>query len=146
MFEPGQQIELVYPTITNILHIDKAPRRLRQLYVHRTRDLVREPLTPSEYLRRPYIARSRWLILASEKAAEPPKQFYPGSSDNFRSPGTLWLAIYKPGETKPARLLGKQIEPTPKDRRLLMRLIHEAEGVHEGYELRIIAHDLRLIS
>ncbi len=66
MFQSGQQIELVYPVNTDIVFIENATRRVRNLYVHRIRDLVAEPLTPAEYLRRPYVARSRWLILASE--------------------------------------------------------------------------------
>jgi len=144
MFHHGQQIELVYPTITDILHVNSAPRRTRNLYVHRARDLVENPLTPLEYLRRPYVARSRWLILASEIAGERPKQFYVGTADNYRAPGTLRLALYEPGATKPFRLLGRQIEPTPHDRRLLMRLINRAAEIHKPLELRILADDMRL--
>jgi hypothetical protein len=144
MFSHGQQIELVYPTLTHILHINDAPRTVRQLYVHRVRDLVREPLTPSEFLRRPYVARGRWLILASEFAGERPKQFYPSSADNFRAPGTLRLALYEPGFDYPIRFLGKQIEPTPHDRRHLLRLIHRVADTHDGYDLRIVADDLRI--
>ena len=144
MFIHGQQIELIYPTITDILRIENAPRRIRQLYVHRVRDLVREPLTPAEFARRPYVARGRWLILASEFAGERPKQFYASSSDNFRAPGTLRLALYEPGANRPHRILGKQIEPTPYDRRYLLRLINQVAEIHEGYELRILAGDLRI--
>ena len=144
MFEPGQQIELVYPITTDILHVEKAPRKLRQLYVHRVRDLVSQPLTPTEFVRRPYVARSRWLILASEKAAQSPKQFYPGTADNYRAPGVLRLALYEPDATKPAFWIGRQIEPTPHDRRLLLRMINKVADQHPDYELRIIAPDLAI--
>jgi hypothetical protein len=142
MFNPGQQIELVYPTITHILHVEKAPRKLRQLYVHRVRDLVAEPLTPNEYLHRPYVARSRWLILASELAAQPPKQFYAGTADNYRAPGILRLALYEPESTRPRQLLGRQINPTPHDRRLLLRWINKVADKYPDFELRILAPDL----
>jgi hypothetical protein len=144
MFSPGQQIELVYPTQTDILHVDTAPRRLRQLYVHRVRDLVAEPLTPSEYIRRPYVARSRWLILASEKASQPPKQFYPGTADNYRAPGVLRLAIYEPEAKRPVQIIGRQIDPTLQDRRYLIRLINKVIDQYPDYQLRIIAPDLAL--
>lgn len=146
MFEPGSKIELVYPTITHVLRVYSAPCKLRQLYVHRVRDLVAEPLTVAEFMRRPYVARSRWLILASEWAGEPPRQFYVGSSDNYRAPGMLRLALYEPGQDRPASLLGRQFEPTVADRRALLKLAMREADKHEGFELRITAVDLKLFA
>jgi hypothetical protein len=144
MFEPGSTIELVYPTITHVLRVYSAPRKVRQLYVHRVRDLVTEPLTIAEFTRRPYVARSRWLILASEWAGKPPRQFYVGTADNYQAPGVLRLALYEPDRPRPAKLLGRQFEPTVVDRQALLRLaIREAEK-HDGYLVRIFAGDLRL--
>lgn len=144
MFTPGQQVELVYPTITHVLRVYSAPRKVRQLYVHRVRDLLAEPLTPAEFTRRPYVARSRWLILASELAGKPPKQFYAGTADNYRSPGVLRLALYEPDKAGPVKLLGRQFEPTVADRQSLLRLLMREADKHEGYLLRIFAGDLRL--
>lgn len=146
IFEPGHQIELVYPTITHVTKVDRSPRMVRQLYIHRVRDLVENPLTLAEYIRRPFVARSRWLILASEWASQPPKQFYLGSADNFKSPGILRLALFEENHRRPAKLLGRQFEPTIEDRKSLMRLALREFDKHEGYELRIIASDLRVIT
>ena len=142
MFDSGQHVELVYPTTTDVLHIHNAPRKVRQLRVHRVRDLLTQPLTVAEFIRRPYVARSRWLILATEQQGKPPKQFYVGSSDNYRAPDVLRLGLYD--EDGLAKLLGRQFESTVADRRALLRLaIREAEK-HEGYTLGIFAGDLRL--
>jgi hypothetical protein len=73
MFSPGTEIALVYPTQTHVLQIDNSPRKTQEIYVHRVRDLIEQPLTPNEYLRRPYVARSRWLVLGSERIHDPPQ-------------------------------------------------------------------------
>jgi hypothetical protein len=146
MFELGQQIELVYPVETDVIRIRKAPRRLRQLQVYRVRDLLEEPLSVEEFARRPYVARSRWLILARDIASRAFRQFYPGSADNYRSPDVLQIGLYEPGESRPAMLLGRQFEATPEDRNALLRLAIREQNRHEGYELKIFASGLRLIS
>jgi hypothetical protein len=142
MFDTGQYVELVYPTVTNVLHIHDAPRKLRQLRVHRVRDLLRQPLTVAEFARRPYVARSRWLVLATEQAGKPPKQFYVGSSDNYRAPDVLRLGLYD--EEGLAMLIGRQFEPTLTDRGALLRLAMREADKHDGYTLGIFAGDLRL--
>jgi len=146
MFDHGQEIELIYPTTTHIYRIHDAPRRLRQLRVHRVRDLLNEPLTIDEYARRPFVSRSRWLITAAEYTGQPPRQFYVGSADNYRSPSVLRLGLYDPDSEQLAYLIGRQYEPTIADRRELLRFAREQATLHPGYDLRIFASDLRLIS
>jgi hypothetical protein len=146
MFEAGQQLELVYPVETDVVRIAKAPRKLRQLHVYRVRDLLENPLTVEEFARRPYVSRSRWLILARDDGDRTFRQFYPGSSDNYQAPGVLRIGLYELGESRPAMLLGRQFEPTPEDRNALLKLAIREQNQHDGYELRIFAGDLRLIS
>lgn len=144
MFEIGQEIELIYPTSTDVQYIANAARKLRQLKVKRVRDLVAEPLTPEEFLRRPFVARSRWLILATEGIGLPPKQFYVGSADNYQAPGVLRLAIYERGCMKPKRYFGPQIDETVLARRRLIQLLRQ-KMTHPDYQVRVVADDLRLL-
>ena len=146
MFEPGKQVELVYPIQTDVIRIAKSPRKVRQLQVVRVRDLLENPLSVEEFARRPYVSRSRWLVLARDENDRQFRQFYPGSADNYRAPDVLRIGLYEPGESRPAMLLGRQFEPTPEDRNALLRLAIAEQHKHEGYELRIFAGDLRLIS
>ena len=146
MFDSGQELELVYPITTHIHRIHYVPRRIRQIRVHKVRDLLAEPLTIDEYARRPYVSRSRWLITAHERPGEPPRQFYLGSADNYRSPSVLHVGLYEPDHPRPSYLIGRQYEPTIADRRELLRFAREQATLHPGYELRIFASDLRLIS
>ena len=145
MFRKLEQIELVYPVTTHIQQIHKAPRRVRYLVVHHVRDLIAEPLTVEEYTRRPYVARSRWLITASEPGKRP-RQFYVGSADNYRAPGVLRVGLYEPGETRPSILFGREYQPTLADRQALLRFAQQEANRHPGYDVRIFASDLRLIS
>jgi len=146
MFEPGQPIELVYPICTDVLRIADAPRKLRQLRVCRVRDLLAEPLTVAEFAKRPFVARSRWLVLARDENDRQFRQFYPGSADNYRSPDVLRIGLYDPESQRPAMLLGRQFEPSKADRLALLKLAIREENNHDGYELRIFAGDMRLIS
>ena len=146
MFERGTQLELPYPVHTSISLIDKAAIRPRNLIVHQCRDLLTQPLTWQEFIRRPYIHRSRWLIRAWDIDLREWRQFYLGTSPRFRSPGILRLALYYPGETKPTTWLGQQFEPTAVDRKRMIRLVHRwMENPESGVDLeslRVVAMDM----
>ncbi|MFG0261003.1 MAG: hypothetical protein ACF788_01235 [Novipirellula sp. JB048] len=157
MFERGREITLAYPQSTHVLRVASAPRRERNLIVHSVRDLVESPLTPSEFLRRPYVARSRWLVKCWDQELQEFRQFYPGSTREFAAPGTLRLALYQPGEARPREFIGHQFEPSVIDRREMVRLVvrwmadrerDRREGLdeHAATELRIVASDMRLIA
>lgn len=145
MFSPGQQIELLYPVSTDVSQIESAARKLRQLYVHRVRDLVEEPLSISEFIRRPYVARSRWLVLASEVDGERPKQFYVGTADNYRAPGSLQLALYRTDDKRPHALISRQFEPTVRDRLALLKLLQRIADCKTDVEPKIVATDTRVL-
>src|SRR6056297_3439724 len=80
--QPGDEIELHYPVSTHVRHIHEAPQRLRNFRIRTVRDLLREPLLPHEFLRRPYVARSRWLISVTDldDKTHSFKQIYLGST------------------------------------------------------------------
>ena len=144
MIDPGQIIELTYPDCNLI---DSLPRlQARRLQVHTVRDLIAQPLTPLEYLRRPMLHRSRWLLNAYDLDRQGWRKFYLGSSTEFRRPGLLRVALYRPGETKPSDLVGRSFGPTNRERRVLAKVLAQWCQADLGpLELRVLADDLRLV-
>ena len=147
MFDPGTRLKLHYPTHTEVSHIDRCTRQIRQLEVRRIRDLVREPLTLVEYCQRPYVFRSRYLVTAFDMQIREWRNFYVGSSDEYRSSGYLRLVWCNTVTGEIVQFLPGQYAPTPQDRRHLLRdaiTISEA-ALDPRTELRILADDLRRI-
>jgi hypothetical protein len=144
MIEPGTCISLTYPD-TNLVE-SLAKLEQRRVHVHEIRDLVADPLTPEEYLRRPYTRRSRWLIRGYDETRKQWRQFYLGSSAEYQSPGVLRVALYEPGGNRPAYGISRDFGPSKRDRRLLARAIAEwTKRDIQDLQLRIYADDLRRI-
>lgn len=148
MLEHGSFVELAYPTNTHVELIDHAPEKPRNLMVHSMRDLVKTPLTPIEFLRRPYTARSRWLLRAWDVDHRVFRQFYLGSTRKFRSPGCLRIVLEDPDRDPPRVLLGREYQATVTDRRAmvkkLIRWLHEQPDLES--QLKIIAPDMRIVA
>lgn len=144
MIEPGQTIELTYPDCTLI---DALPKfRERRLQVHSIRDLVREPLAITEYLRRPMLARSRWLLQCWDIDRRAWRKFYLGSSREHQRPGMLRVGLYRPGETKPVELVSRSFGPTRTERRVLAKVLADWHHADLGsLRLRVLADDLGLM-
>jgi len=147
MFESGTYLEISYPVSTHVRHLPEVPRRVRKITVRHARDLVRYPLTVNEFLRRPFVARSRWLISAWDNDIRQFRQFYLGSTDEFFAPGRLRLALYEPDGFVPKQIICREFQPTVVDRRNLIRLVRDwNQADHEGLVLRILADDFRVVS
>ena len=138
MLKRLEQLLLDYPTST-LLETDWTFRR-RRLQVVSVRDLLTNPLTVEEYLRRPLIHRGRYLVKANDLDSHKVKNFYLASSQQFYRPAGLRLALYwpdRPGQP-PAELLSKRIAGTRRDRialaKALQQLRREDFG---GFDLRI---------
>jgi hypothetical protein len=143
----GDELKLDYPTTTDLRIYRSSPLSQRKLIVHSVRDLVSDPLTIDEFLRRPFILRSRYLIRGVDSVTGQHRQFYLGSSEQFRSAGVLRIGLYNPGETRAERLLARGFQPTLKDRAMLCALLREWRAMDFGDStLRIFADDLRLVS
>lgn len=147
MVEPGTLIEFHYPVTTHVRWLGEAPQTIRYVLVKRVRDLVVEPLTLREYLQRPFVIRSRWLITGVDQCCQRYRQFYLGCSPEFSSPSQLRIALYSAESARPQRILHRPFEPTLRDRKELMRL---AESLRDNdtqadLQLRIFADDLRLV-
>ena len=139
----GQRIAFPYPMHTHVTHVRRSNCTLRNVHVIGVRDLVTDPLTAAEFLSDPYVNRSRYLIRGWCERARDHRQFYLGTSPEFRSPGALRLAFRDP-ETDSIRIVSRQFEPTALDRRVLVRLFRGASAKEPAMAecLRITADDL----
>lgn len=146
LVEPGEEVALTYPISTHCRFWRPWEVCERELVIHRVRDLVSEPLSVEEYLRRPYLLRSRWLVRAYEPRHRRWRQFYLGSSVEFRAPSVLRVGLYEPEAKKPSQVLGRGFEATCEDRNLLTRAL-KLWNRHDFGEakLRVFATDTRLI-
>jgi hypothetical protein len=146
MFDTNQEVEFHYPVTTHVRYCGmEIGVRRRHLVVRRIRDLVAEPLTPEEFLRRPFVRRSRYLVVGTEIENHQWRQFYVGCSKEFRAPSQLRLALYEPSAKRPAKLLHRSFDSTVADRDALRRwlLVHGTDDF-KGLLLRIYADDLRV--
>ncbi|EKK02997.1 hypothetical protein RBSH_01690 [Rhodopirellula baltica SH28] len=144
MFKPDTEIELTYPDST--LVESNTTFRRRYLQIREVRDLIADPITPEEYLRRPLTQRSRYLLTAYDKESKSWRQFYVGSSKEFLTDGRLRIALYEKGGTSPKKIVSRSFEATRRDRIALAR---EVKAMQEkdlaGLELRIIPDESRVL-
>jgi hypothetical protein len=138
VFKTSELLLLNYPTQT-ILQTDWTyrPRRLEVIHV---RDLIRSPLTPEEFLRRPLIHRGRWLVKARDLDSNQVKQFYLASSKEYYRATGLRMALYWPGETNEryAEVLPRRFAATKRDRIILaLSLIKLKSTDFSGFDLRV---------
>ena len=112
----------------------------------RIRDLLSDPLTPAEFLRRPFVRRSRWLIKAWDEGLQQFRQFYLGSSAEHESPGVLKVALYEPGEQRPCYSISRPFGPSRKERMLMAKAVaHWSQRELRDLQLRIYCDDLKVI-
>lgn len=137
MYAPDTQIEFTYPESTQVESQTKFRRR--RVQIREVRDLILQPLTPEEFLRRPLTHRSRYLLTAYDLDSAQWRQFYLGSSKEHATDGRLKIALYKPGAEKPTKIISRPFEPTRRDRIQLARTLKELRNQsHDGLELRVI--------
>lgn len=144
-WQPGQEITIHYPTITDVHLIDKCKWRPRRVAVRSCRDLLRHPLTAEEFARRPYVARSRWLLRIVDLDAGEYRQIYLGTTQEYRSPQVLRFGAFDRVTNRLLRLLDREFQPTVTDRRLMLRSINRwTDTLHETEHLGIFSADLQL--
>ncbi|MCD0460023.1 hypothetical protein [Roseiconus lacunae] len=145
MIEPGDRLQIHYPDTTLINAIANLKRR--KIHVHQIRDLVAEPLTPEEYLRRPLIRRSRWLVSAFDDSCGGWRKFYLGSTTEFETRGDLRLALYEPDGIRPYKLITRGFNESRRDRVLLAKTIMAYAAAFDDHDLvlRVVADDLRKV-
>lgn len=142
MFPPGHSVFFHYP-IRNLVTARLA-FRARNCLVTSVRDLVREPLTPQEFLRRPMIFRGRYLIQGTCPDGSQ-RQFYLASSlEHFRpSPHRIaFLGL----DGRLERVVPISFGAAPRDRiRLARQLIRLERTPPPGIVVRVIVDDLNVI-
>ena len=144
MLSPGEQVTLTYPDCTLVESL--ARLRRRRIIVKHVRDLVADPLTPAEYLRRPLVRRSRWLITGYDLQRQGYRQFYLGSSREYPTPGFLRAAVYRIGDSQPFDLIARPFGPSELERRVLSRVIDRYRSADLGrLTLRVLADDFSII-
>jgi hypothetical protein len=140
----GTKIELYYPTRTDV-YADSTEWRRRELIIYRIRDLVQQPLTVEEYMHRPFVRRSRYLVIGKEYGRW--KQFYLGSSREHFTAGQLRLGLYGPDDRIPKHLVSRSFDNTPEDRKQLYNAVVEWAKLDFGQlALRVFCDDLRIVS
>jgi hypothetical protein len=147
--QPGSQLTIHYPRIRHILYCDRSPMVARSIIVREVVDLVEKPLTPEEFLRRPYLRRGRWLVKAIESIGQKQRfrQFYLANSAEFRRHGGMRLALYEPGKRLPVEIISEEFLPTVVERKMLIRLVKKLKDADfGGLQLRIVADDFRILS
>jgi hypothetical protein len=133
-----------YPTDTHVRLEGSRILRPRSIRVLSVRDLVAQPLTPEEFLRRPFVRRSRYLLRGYENGQY--RQFYLGCSEEFRAPSQLRIALYEPGKLRPTDLLSRPFEPSVLDRKQLARLLIKCQERDFGQlTLRVFTDDFGLV-
>lgn len=137
MFERLEQLLIDYPTST-LLETAWTFRR-RRLQVVGVRDLLTDPLTPDEFLRRPLIHRGRYLVKATDLDTQKVKQFYLASSQEFYRPTGLRLALYWPGVIgPPERIISHRVAALRRDRIVLAKSVTQLRQTDwQGFDLRI---------
>lgn len=146
MFQPGDEIEFHYPVSTHVRLYRPDQHRVRYAIVRRIRDLYEDPLTLEEFLRRPFLRRSRYLIDAYEPETRQYRRFYLGSTLEFRAPSVLKIGLYEDGSNEPDRVFGRGFEATESDRKLMIDgiAVWKKHQFH-GASLRVFSDDTRIV-
>lgn len=114
--------------------------------VRQVRDLVRQPLTPQEFLRRPNVYRGRHLIRGWCSDGKW-RQFYLSSTrEEFRVVPHK-IALFSEDQTRLLRIVPLEFGASMLDRiRLATQLRRLVDNPPEGLLVRVIVDDLRLVS
>lgn len=141
----GKEIAITYPRCTHVRLWQPGDEQRREIVIHSIRDLVTDPLSLAEFMRRPWLIRSRHLIKAYEPTTNQWRQFYLGSSREYQSPGILRIGLYEPGAARPVKIYGRPFQATPEDRRILIQTVKDWSKLDFGdANLRVFADDLRV--
>lgn len=142
----GQQVMIYYPTTTSMESRSIFNYKRRSIVIQSVRDLVEAPLTPDEFIHRPYVRRGRWLASAYDCDLNQYRQFYFSSALEFAATSQLRIALYEPEAIRPAYLIYRPFDPHRADMDRLACLLHRIRDRHfDGMRLGIYCDDMRLV-
>lgn len=143
MLELKSELSIYYPDST-VVEPRKINWKPRSLIVHGVRDLVREPLSPAEFLRRPMLSRGRYLVLGFDQTVGGFRKFYLSNCRDQYRPTTIRLAMYSP-EGKIIEILD-EYAPTRRARIMAMRVVSKfAQEDFGENRLGLYCDDLQLV-
>lgn len=143
MLRPGQLLVCHYPSTTRVE--SKFTWHLRRFRIRAARDLVEHPLTIREYLRRPLVRRSRWLLTVTDIDRGTLRQVYLGNMREHWIDAPLRVGIYRGDRTTPAELLSKSFAPTVADRIQLAHILRTVPADMQS-SVGIFSDDLSVIA
>ncbi len=143
LFQPRTTYRINYAS--NCLVNSQPDFRAREITVRGIRDLLLDPLTPDEFISRPLLRRSRWLIKTRDPGIPREfRQFYAGSMQEHWEDSILrigWYDLSRPG-SPPVFKSALAFQPKAYDRFTLARLlIRWKDRDFKGYALRVFAED-----
>jgi hypothetical protein len=142
MIAVNQVLSVGYPVSTDVTA--RLEFRDRELMVRRVRDLVTEPLTIAEYLRRPLVRRSRFLLSGTDLSCGQFRRFYLRSAREFLRDTPLRVGMFEGGHL--VELTRTNWGPTARDRMALARFLGRFAGANlGGLEIGVFSDDLEMI-
>jgi hypothetical protein len=135
MFSVGQRVTIHYPDsrVVQPAHLRWHPRRITVMGI---RDLLREPLTPRDFLRHPTLARGRYLLIAHDHGIGDRRHFYLSQTRDHYRQTALRLGLFSPGVRLPVRIL-EEFGPTRRERILASRLVSDLTTYDFGQDLHL---------
>jgi hypothetical protein len=140
--EIGGELSFRYPRNTHVKLFDSVTADQRRVLIRGVRDMVQQPLTVAEFIRRPFVARSRYMIYAFEPDRRLFRQFYLGTSPDFLAPGIVRLGDRRPLGRGRMQLLSRGYEPSVVDRQAFLRLL-QTWPEHQLRQLSVLVDDFR---
>lgn len=145
MFQVGTILEIDYPVSNRIGAKTEFTRR--SIRIDRVRDLLEDPLSVEEYLRRPFVRRSRWLVAGLDRRLGFRRCFYLGSSRQLWTESGLRVGLYEPGMSRPFWIIGPLFRPTMEDQQALCKSLQVWKECDMGeLQMRIYCDDLKVYS
>ena len=140
IYVPKQFLRLTYPENTDVGSCsDFYERRLK---VVRVRDILHDPLTPREFLRRPMVNRGRWLIRARHIDRQCHRQFYLASSEEFHHEPDIKIGLFC--NSRLVQTL-EVFRPTKRERILAARYLKRCLIDDDDLSVGVYTDDLRLV-
>ncbi len=137
-------IHTAYPFTTHVASPNLAwePRRFRVLGV---RDLVTDPLSVAEFLRRPMTRRSRYLIRVRDLDKGVCRSVYQRSMADWFRETPLRVGVFH--EKKLIEIISTNWGPNVRDRLGLIEFLHSFDGYDMGeFRLGVFSDDLEVIT
>ncbi len=145
LYEIGREYRINYPAIRLVGYPPAFQPRI--VVVRKIRDLLTNPLTAQEFLKRPLLRRGRWLLRCTDQHKRGFRQFYVDSTKQHWRDCPLRIGWYDLAEpvSRPVKIYSRSFSSVH-DRRVLTRVIANlSRCTFDGLSLRVFCDDLRIV-